>query len=318
MRSFRAILVAAILTVGAMNSTGPSHAQDLPAVRIAALATDQAAEPFYAQEQGFFAKQGLKASVSVFTSGPAIAAAVIGGSFDIGVANVPTLAAAYEKGVPVSIVAPGGLYLSKAPNDVCAVAKSSPITSATQLNGKTFGVVGLHNIGELGALAWLDKGGADLNTVKFVELPFSAVGPALAQGRIDAGVLVDPALQTALNAGQARVLSKCFDAIAPEFVVVAFFARTDYAKAHRDVIEKFAAAMSETARWANAHPQQSAQILTTWAKVPLPPNTVRAQYPESLIESQFQPVLDAAAKYHLLKSTLPAQNLFAPGVAASG
>lgn len=303
--------LALIMLLAGSRSAG---AQTPITVRIAALPTDQAAEPFYAQELGFFKRAGINATVSVFTSGPAITAAVLGGAFDIGVSNVPTLATAHEKGLPLVIVAPGGLYSSNAPTDICAVKSDSAIRTAKDLNGKTVGVVGLHNIGQLGAVAWLDQNGADLNSIKFVEIPFSGVGPALAEDRIDAGVLIDPALQEALDAGQARMLSKCFDAIAPQFVVVAYFSTSDFAKSHPDVISKVAAVMAETAKWANAHQRQSAQILEKWAKVHVTPDMARAVYPDRLSAAQIQPVLDAAAKYKMLKATFPATDLFAPGV----
>jgi NitT/TauT family transport system substrate-binding protein len=293
---------------------GSVTAQTPEVIRVATTPVDIGAQPLYAQDLGLFKKAGLEATVSLVSNGAAVSAAVMGGTFDVAQSNVPTLATAHEKGLPFVIVAPAGLYSSKAPTSVCGVAKNSPVKTAKDLNGKTVGVTGLLNITQVAASAWLDKNGADVSSIKFVEIPFSGMAPALVAGRIDAGVLVDPDLQEALDTGHARVLSKCYDAVAPQFLVGAFFSTSDYAKGHPEVIRKFVGVMAEAARWANAHQRESAQILEKWTKVHATPDMARVTYAERLSAAQVQPIIDASARYKALKATFPATDLFAPGV----
>jgi len=306
--AFAILLLATLLT--AANGT----AQTPDVIRVATTPVDIGAQPFYAQELGLFKKAGLDATVSTISNGAAVSAAVMGGTFDIAQSNVPTLATAHERGLPFVIVAPAGLYSSKAPTSICGVAKNSTIKTAKDLNGKTFGVTGLLNITQVAASAWLDKNGADVSSIKFVEIPFSGMAPAIVAGRIDAGVLVDPDLQEALDSGQARVLAKCYDAVAPQFLVGAFFSTADYAKAHPETIKKFVTVMAEAARWANSHQRESAQILEKWTKVHATPEMARVVYAERLNVAQVQPIIDASARYKALKATFPATDLFAPGV----
>lgn len=309
-RSLIVGIAAALLTCAAGSS---GSAQALIPLRVATTPIDLGAQPFYGVDLGFFKKAGLDVTVTPIANGAAISSAVLGGSYDIAQSNIVTLATAHEKGLPFVVVAPAGLYSSKAPTSVCGVAKNSPITNAKELDGKTVAVSGILNITQIGIDAWLDKNGADVSTIKHVELPFAAMAPALTAGRVDAAVLVDPDLQEAVSGGQARVLANCYDAIGPEFLVGAFFSTSDYAKSHPDVIRRFVSAMTEAAHWANSHQRESAQILEKWTKIHVDPQMARVVYAEHLSARQVQPLIDASAKYKAIKASFPATDLFAPG-----
>lgn len=294
---------------------GPVTGQTETAIRIGALPIDVSGEPFYAQELGFFKEAGLDAKITVLSNGAAVAAAILGGAVDIGVSNVISASLGHEKGLPLVMVAPGALYSSKAPTTVCAVAKNSPVTNAKDLDGKTLGLPDLSGLPRIAFSAWMDKNGGDLTSVKLIEVPFSAIVPALTAGRIDASVLVNPNLQKAVDAGQVRVLANCLDAIAPEFSLSEFYSTKSYAAEHPDVMRRFAEAIAKTARWANAHHRESAKILEQWTKAEVAPDTARSKYAERISVNEIQPIIDATVRYKFLKAPLAAADLFAPGVA---
>ena len=75
-------------------------------------------------------------------------------------------------------------------------------------------------------------------------------------------------------------------------------------------MKKFAAAMLETARWANANPVASGKILEKYTKLPVSPTMARVLYPERMIPSEAQPLIDASARYGALKKTFPASEIF--------
>ena len=254
-------LVAACAVAG-----GPVAGQTPTVVRIGALPIDVSGEPFYAQDLGYFKQAGLDAQITVLNNGAAVAAAILGGAVDIGVSNVISAALGHEKGLPLVMIAPGALYSTKAPTTVCAVAKSSPLVTAKDLNGKILGLPDLSGLPRIAFSSWMEKNGADLSSVKMVEVPFSAIVPALTAGRIDASVLVNPNLQKAIDTGEVRVLANCLDAIAPEFSLSEFYTTKSYAAEHPDVVRRFAEVIARTARWANAHHDESAKILQTWTK----------------------------------------------------
>jgi len=278
-------------------------------LRIATIPIDVGAEVFYARDAGFFKKAGIDAQIQPITNGGAIAAAVASGAIDVGFSNLVSIATAFKRGVPITIIAPAGLYSTKTPSSVCVVAQNSPIKSAKDLTGKVFATNGLKNIAEFGPRAWIDKNGGDSSTVSFIEMPFPAMSAALAQGHIAAALLAEPSATEFKSS--TRVLSKCFDGIAPNFMISAYIATTKWANAHPDLVQKFQQAIRETAAWANKNHDKTADMLAKEAKIS--PDVVRAMnrsvYPERTDPAMIQPVIDVTAKYGGLNATFPASEM---------
>ena len=72
-------------------------------LRIANVPVETAADAYYAQDMGFFAKAGFDVALEPIQNGAAIVAAVVSGAIDIGWAAVDVLAAVHGKNVPVTI-----------------------------------------------------------------------------------------------------------------------------------------------------------------------------------------------------------------------
>jgi NitT/TauT family transport system substrate-binding protein len=310
MSAVRYLLVACALLVvigSGANAQAPLH------LRVAGIPVDVGALSYYADQEGFFKKHGLDVEVITGQNGAAVAAAVAGGSLEIGDGNTTSVALAHQGGIPFVFIAPSGAYSSKAPTSALVVLKTSPVKSAKDLVGKVIGIAGLKSVGEVAARAWLEKNGVPSDNVKYLELSYSQMGPGLESGRIDAALAEEPAVTALLNS-DARVLARPYDIIASEFLEGGFFASADFVKAHPDVIKQFADAMADAATWANAHHAETAAILTQVGKTALAPNVVRITYPPRVTAALIQPLLDASAKYGLLKSTYPASDIIAPGV----
>jgi NitT/TauT family transport system substrate-binding protein len=92
---------------------------------------------YYAKQMGYFERNGLDAEVSSMANGAAILSAVSGGALDIGSADLVALSYAHTKGLPFTILFPGGLYTAKTPTDALLVPASSTVQKAADLNGKT-------------------------------------------------------------------------------------------------------------------------------------------------------------------------------------
>jgi NitT/TauT family transport system substrate-binding protein len=263
---------------------------------------------FYANDLGFFKDNGLNVEVQLIENGAAIAAAVASGAVDVAQANIVSLATAHDKGLPFVVLVPAALYSSTSPTTALVVAKNSPFKQAKDLDGKTIGINGVKNITQIGLMAWMDQNGGDSRTVKFLELPFAQMAAAIAAGRIDAGVVAEPNLSAAI-AGDARVLAPVYTAIAPSFVIGAWFATGDWVKSHPALAKRFATAMSQAAEWANKHPDLSAKIVEKYTKVAIVPGMKRIVYPEKIDLAPMQPPIDAAAKYSVIKASFPASDL---------
>lgn len=304
------IFVLALAALAAAFAGG-AGAETATTVRIATTPIDLGAEALYAQDLGYFKKAGLDVELNLLESGSVVAAAVSGGSVDIGQANVVALATAHENGLPFVIVAPAGSYTSAAPTTALIVGPRSTVRRAKDLDGQVIATQALRDLNWTSAETWLARNGADAPSVKFIEVPQNAVCNVVSAGRAAAGIVSEPYLSIALASG-CRILAPTHDAIAHAFLVGAWFSTRAWAQSHPDAIRRFRAVIAETARWANAHHAESARILDKYTKLAAPPGMRRVPFPERDDAAQIQPVIDAAAKTGVLKAPFPASQLLWP------
>ncbi len=283
-------------------------------ITVAALALDPGGEVYYAYDLGWFARAGLDLQFQNLSNGAAIVAGVAGGSIDIGYANTLSLISAFRKGLPVTLIAPASINDDRNPTNYLVVAAKSTIRTAKDLEGKYIAAAPLKSLADIPIAAWMDANGADSTKVKFVEIPFPEIPAAFEQGRIDAAFMIEPFATEAK--GDTRVLTHPYSTIAKRFLGAAYFSTPQWAKAHQDVVARFAAVIGDTARWANKNTALSAPILAKYAKVPLA--TIQAMtrqaFTERLVPGEIQPIIDFAAKYKLIDAAFPAQDMiFKPG-----
>ena len=310
-RTTRARFLAAGAAAAAVTSSRLG-AQTLPKVRAVGIPIDVSGAIYYGSELGIFKKYGLDVEVTSMGSGASIAPAVAGGTAEIGSSNFISLAQGHERGVPFLMVAPSGAYTSKSPSTQLVVAKDSPIKSARDLNGKIVALSSLNNIAQVTVSAWSDKNGGDYKSLKFTEVPYGQMAPALVSGRVDALEVAEPFLSAVLNSGEGRVLASDGDAIGPTWVEGGYFCTVDYAKNNSEVLKRFSRAMAEAGRWANANPDAATQILLKYSKAQPQKVLHHIVFPERFKPSDAQPLIDAAAKYGALKAAFPSADMMAP------
>jgi len=292
----------------------PLRAQDLPTLKIAAPANDTATSALYAIKAGLFRRAGLNVEIVPMNSGAAVASAVAGNAIQIGNSSLVGIIEAHAKGVPFTLVATSGMIESDVLYSAMVVKKDSPYRVARDLNGKTAASPALRDLNSIAMANWIDRNGGDSTTVRFIELTASAIPAAIADGRIDTGIVGTPFLQAGVDDGSIRVFAKAFDAIARRFIHIGWFTTTDYATKHRDVIERFARAMHEAALYCNAHQSETAPLIIDFGKVDpkLAPKLVRVTFAEYLTAPMIQPLVDVAAKYKAIDKTFDAQELISP------
>jgi NitT/TauT family transport system substrate-binding protein len=292
----RSSVLALAAATGAAAVTRAAGAQE-SALKVASAAIESSAEPYYANDGGFFKTAGIDVTFMGGNNGPAIAAGVAGGAIDIGMSNTVSLVQARAKGLPFVIVAPGSIYTAKQPSSLMVVPKASSAQNAKDLTGKVVGVSVLNGVPHYAARAWIDAAGGNSATTKFVEVPYAEMLAALSQGRVDAASITEPYLTPARSF--TRSIGAPFDAVAPQFLVTAHFTTLDWAKAHPDLLRRYVDAIGKTAPWANAHPELIVPILAKYSKQP--EDTVRAMqrsaFGETLNARELQPVIDVTAKY---------------------
>jgi NitT/TauT family transport system substrate-binding protein len=288
----------------------PSDGQGLPTtVNVAGAPVDGSGTLFYAADMGFYEKAGLSVKFIPMNNTAAIAPAIISGTVTFGSMPLAAIALARERHLPLVIVAPAGLYTSKAPTSGIIVLKGSSIRRASDLNRKTVGVLTLSNMNYYGAAAWINKNGGDSKSVRWIEINESQALAGLEAGRLDAAAVSEPALDDAVR-GEARLLAPMLNAVASRFLLGAFCATEEYARLHPDTVRKFAEAILESGAWANKNHVRSGQILEKYAVAPVPDGIARVTYPERVDLADVQPVLDLLAREGILQTRLRASDLF--------
>lgn len=308
----RTVLAAIAAGLFARSAAIAAEAENNSPVRIATLPIEEGAQALYAQDRGLFPRAGA-AAVMTMPTGPGIVAAVASGETDIGFANLFAFVQAFARGTPIRILAPGQLFRPRdSKSFVLVVRADSPYRAAKDLNGKKVGANAPVSIVAVGARAWIDRNGGDSSTIEVVQVPFGSVAQALETGRADA---VSTTYTDLAEVKNVRILGYPTEAIGSTFIGSAWYARTDWVDADRERARRYARALVEAGRWANAHQNESGQIVMK--HLHLTPEGVqklrghRAVYAERLDPALIEPLISIAAKYAVIPKPLPARDMLA-------
>lgn len=300
-RRFWIALTLAVTTAFALpiavRSDGPT------VVNVIVLPSDTAAQVYYAQELGLFKAAGLDVRITAMSAAPPIISAVASGAADVGFATISSASLARSRGLPIRVVAPAALWISARPTAQLVVAADSPLQKASDFSGKTIAVTGLADLTYYGARAWLDANGVDSNGIKFAELSFPEMLPALKTHRVDGAVIAEPFLRMSQTGG--RAVAAVNDAIAPRFISTAWVASEPWLRAHPAAATALVRVLREAGAWGNAHHRESAAILLQYTKLTpeIATTMSRVEYATDLSAALLAPSMDVAAKY----SKAPAQ-----------
>jgi NitT/TauT family transport system substrate-binding protein len=316
--TYRKLFVMAALALVA-SAPGAVRAQPaLTLIHVGGVLSDDMTPVIYAEKSGLFRKEGLDVQIVSSTSGSAMAQAVISGTYEFGKSSMLSAINAHLRGIPLEVIAAGGTYDSRSPFAALCVADDSTIASGKDLEHKTVGSPALNDLNQVVGGPGVDQHGGDWTKLQFVELPNATAAAAIAAHRVDAAVMLQPALAEAVATKTVRSIAPAYDAIAPSFVFAAYFTSSDYAKNHPDIVAKFVRVVYAAAAYTNKHHAATAAMMADVTQIPV--DTIekmpRVDGATSLDPKAFQPVIDAAAKYHLISAGFPAREMLAnaPGL----
>lgn len=285
-------------------------------IRAAGVFSDLFAEPFYAKASGIFAQHGFDIEPTDLYNAGAVAAAVGGGSLEMGMGDLISGVNAILAGVPILLIAGGGLY--RMPTDqganLLAVAANSPIAEPKDLIGKTIGVPTLVGLTTACLRAWLPQNGVPVAQVRLVEVPPPTVVAALQRGTIDAGLLSEPFVTE--SKALIRAAGYPFDAVAQlapdhDFCVSVWYASKKWIDDDLPRGRAVVAAIYDTARWANTHQAATLQVLVDQGKMDAAKlaGMHRVQFATSLGTDLVQPVVTVAEREKLFHKQVAASDL---------
>jgi NitT/TauT family transport system substrate-binding protein len=296
-------------------SAGAFAQTSLTTIRVGATPIDSLAPVAYAMRTGMFEKAGLQIELSMMGSGNAITAAVAGGALDIGLSSLVAIIQGHLRGIPLTIVAPGGLWVDSDTAGL-VVPKASPLRKASDFNGKTISTNALASLDTVAMQAWVDQNGGDSKTLHFFELPAAAVEAALTQGRIDASLLSNPQYAAAIADG-ARSVAHVYDAVGRQFSLGVWVAMQSYVQQNHAVVERFSRVVADAGAFARAHPDATVNDEAQYTKQD--PSVIahmkRQRMGTTVSATDIQPVIDASAKYKFTERAFPAAELISDAAA---
>lgn len=303
------------LTGAALAVPSLAGAADLTPIKMAGVPEDSATTVLYGIQSGLFKPYGLDVDMQPQHNGPSVMSGVVGGSYQIGKSSTPPLIAAFSKGLPFTIIMPAGVYDSREPIAALLVKSDAPLKKASDLNGKTIAVGALNDIHSLATLAWMDKNGGDITSIKFVEIPIGEIPIAIEQGRVVAGSVNEPVLSAALADEKVRALAHHFDGIAPRFMYTAWFTTKTYAAANPAAVRNMTQALKKAAVYVNAHHAQTADMIAKFTS--LEPAQVakmtRVEQGTTLDPKLVQPVIDTMLRYKTLAQPVDVHDVMFSG-----
>ncbi|GGX45021.1 ABC transporter substrate-binding protein [Streptomyces fructofermentans] len=238
-------------------------------VKVGVIPIIDVAPLYLGQKKGFYAERGIKLSLTAAQGGAAIVPGVVSGQFQFGFSNTTSLLVAQSKDLPIEAVVNGVASTGKEGADFAAIAvrKGSPLKSAKDLEGKKVAVNTLSNICDTSVNESVRKDGGDPSGLKFVEMPFDLMPAAVAKGQVDAACVVEPALATIKAAGGTTIASNFYD-VSPDLTVAMYFTSREYAGKNPELVKKFREATAESLEYADSHPDEVREIITTYTKIP--------------------------------------------------
>jgi NitT/TauT family transport system substrate-binding protein len=297
-----------------------ARAQAVP-VRMAGVFSDLFAEPFYAKDAGAFAKAGFAVDAISLNNAGAVAAAIGGGSLEMGTGDLVSGINAINAGVPIVMIAGGGLYSDKLDTGttILAVLSDSPVRDPKDLVGKSIGVPTLVGLTTACLRAWLPAHGVDLASVKLVEIPQSSVVPALQRGTLDVALLSEPFLT--YGKGLVRSVGYPFEAAtslspAREFCVSVWYASQSWFQSDPVRAKTALQAIYDTARWANDHRDDTFNILVQDGHLDADraKGMRRTTYATTLTPALIQPIITIATNNKMFTKPVDAAAIItAPG-----
>jgi NitT/TauT family transport system substrate-binding protein len=282
-RSIRAVvlgLIAALVAAGCGNDGGGGNStgqggggaapnQNQPVtIKVAETAGFPAAFLTWGQQQGNFSKHGLNLQIDTSAGGATVIPGVVNGTYQIAGSNSASVLLAASRDLPIRVIAPGTFGTEQVGKDFAAVLvkPDSGISDAAGLAGKTVAVNTLKNIAEVTVKASLQAKGIDFSSIKFAEMGFPEMLPALEKGQIDAAFLIEPFVSIGLKGGNKAVLWPYVES-QPGLEIGTFISSQKYIDENPKVIEAFQAGLKDTVAAINNSPDGFRSALPALAKM---------------------------------------------------
>jgi NitT/TauT family transport system substrate-binding protein len=261
-----------------------------------------AAGLYIAQQRGFFKDAGLDVTIVPTTGSGPVMADLLNGRLDVSFGNYVSFIAAQAQGVArLRILDEGNNAIPRQQGLV--VMPHSPVTSLKALAGTTIGVNALENLAQILLASLLAGQRLSLSAVKLVAVPFPDMGSALAAGRIDAALLVEPYLTEARLQYRTVTIADSNQGATADLPISGYIATAAWAARYPGTAAAFVRALNRGQALANTSRAAVEQVMTryTGASPRVASLVVAGQFPTDVNQAQVQRVADLMHQYGMLR-----------------
>jgi len=253
-----AVLAAGIVLLpGYLQKEKPKESQEIK-IKLAWLHQAQFAGLYVAKEKGYYAKEGLDATILPFSFEDPTIDAVAKGNAVFGIVGADELVLARAKGLPIKAFAV--IYKT---NPVCAYSlKTSGITKPQDFIGKTVGLQRETNVEYL-YYAMMAKLGINRSQIKEVTIGYDATELLNGTTDVSTGYIINEPHQ-AIEAGN-EVNTILMADYGVNMYADVLFAREDMINDNPELVEKFLRATLKGWQYAVEHENEAVDITLKYA-----------------------------------------------------
>lgn len=322
-RAGRAIALLVALTAavavagcGSSDSGGSSERAattgggEVTTVKMGVVPAATFAPVFVGLEQGIFRRHGIDLQIEVGGLAPTVFPRILKNQIQLGANTWGTLVTAHEQRLPLTGVAPvdrGG----ESPDDDYQgiIAKPGGVRSLKELNGKTVAVPTLKSFTDAQVRSVLKEAGVDVDSVRFIAIPFPDIPAALKAGRIDAAGVVEPFFSQAKADGGTPLAS-----LSRGQLMGAIVAAQKWVDDEPDTVRRFQAAWAETLRYATDNPDALRAALTSGLRIPeaVASRMTLPIWLDSIDEARVQEISDMMLDVGTISREIPASQMITP------
>jgi NitT/TauT family transport system substrate-binding protein len=269
---------------------------------------------FVAKDQGFFAKHGIDASLTLIPVGSNQPSALIADSIQVSGMNPTILLLADEGGADIQVIAGADEYTRTDANGGLMVRIGETIASLADFRGKRIAVPGLNSTFHVAMMTYFRLHGVDPRSIDYLEVPINQMNDALRNAQVDAAMPVEPFAGQILAAHSGTQ----FMPLPPPFpnpaTVYSFWTmRKSYIAAHPDVVKAYRAALDEALAWMKQNLDAARRTQITYLKTPeaIAMKTSLAPWSTHISGAELQFWIDACKVLGLTKGSVGLSDILA-------
>jgi NitT/TauT family transport system substrate-binding protein len=270
---------------------------DPVSITVGALPVADMAGLYLADQEGYFAEEGLDVEIKPIAGGAAGVPAMVAGELQFSTTTWPSVILAHSQGIDLKMVQENS---GNAPGvNAMLTSAGSPYQDGSDLEGQTIAVNLLGGVTEIQVRDCLKSAGLEPGEYSLVEIPFPDQAAAIEGGQVAAGLVAEPFVTIGKDQGARVVIDTpvCNEGM-KTFPVLGWATTAEYAERNPQATAAFQRAVERGMAMAESDPQAVAEVVQTFttltpelaARIAQPgwledraPSLERAEYTQDLM-----------------------------------